>query len=71
MEPIIEEIDKELGDRIKIGKLNALESPETPRKYKIPGVPCLIIFKNGEPIEKAVGLRPKQILIDKLNSLLK
>ncbi len=69
MEPIIEEVAKEFEDRIKVGKLNVLENPETAKLYRIPATPTLIIFKNGRSIEKAVGLRPKQILIDKLNSL--
>jgi len=70
MIPVIEEVAKELEGRAKVGKLNVAENLETAKAYKIPGVPTIIIFKNGEPIEKAVGLRPKQVLIDKLNSLI-
>ena len=70
MEPVVEELAKEFEGRIKVGKLNVFENPETVKLYRIPATPALIIFKNGKPIEKAVGLRPKQILIDKLNSLL-
>ena len=67
--PIIEEVSRELKSRVKVGKLNLAENPETAKTYKIPAVPTLIIFKDGQPIEKAVGVRPKQVLIDKLNSL--
>lgn len=70
MEPIIEEVAKEFNNRVEVGKLNIIENPETAKVYGIPATPTLIIFKDGKPIEKAVGLRPKQILIDKLNSLL-
>lgn len=70
MVPIIEEMAKKFKGRVKIGKLNIAENLETAKVYKIPGVPTFIIFKNGKPIEKAVGLRPEQILIDKLNSLI-
>ena len=70
MAPIIEEMAKEFKGRVIVGKLNVAENPETAKVYRIPGVPTLIIFKDGKPIEKAVGLRPKQILIDKLNSLI-
>lgn len=70
MEPIIEEVARELKDRVEVGKLNIIENPETAKLYGIPATPTLIIFKNGKPIEKAVGLRARQILIDKLNSLL-
>lgn len=70
MEPIIEEVAKELEGRVEVGKLNVMENPEIAKTYAIPATPALIIFKEGEPIEKAIGLRSKQVLIDKLNSLL-
>lgn len=69
MDPVIEEVDREIGERVKIGKLNVFEAPDIAEKYGIPATPALIIFKNGEPVERAVGVRPKQVLIDKLNSL--
>ena len=68
--PIIEEIAKEFEGKAKVGKLNVLENPETARKYQIVGIPTIIIFRNGEIKERATGLRPKQIIVDKLNSLL-
>jgi len=70
MEPIIEEIAKEFNNRVEVGKLNITENPEITKTYRIPATPTLIIFRDGKPIEKAVGLRPKQILIDKINSLI-
>ncbi len=70
MEPIIEEMAKEFEGRVQVGKLNIFENPEAAKVYGIPATPTLIIFKEGKPIERAVGLRPKQVLIDKLNSLL-
>lgn len=70
MASVIEETAKEFEGRAKVGSLNIVENPETTKLYKIPAVPTLIIFKHGEPIEKAVGLRRKQVLIDKLNSLI-
>lgn len=68
--PIIEEIAKEFEGRAKVGKLNAAENPETAQEYEIRGVPTLIIFKDGKGIKRAVGLRPKEALIDALNSIL-
>jgi len=70
MAPVVEELAKEFEDRVKVGKLNVAENPEIAKAYKIPAVPTFIIFKGGKPIEKAVGLRSKQILVDKLNSLI-
>ena len=68
--PIIEEIAKEFEDKVKVGKLNVMENPETAGKYQIFSIPTIIIFKNGKEIERAVGLRPKEVIADKLNSLL-
>ena len=68
--PIIEEIAKEFEGKAKIGKLNVFENQETADKYQIFSIPTIIIFKNGKEIERAVGLRPKQVIVDKLNSLL-
>ena len=68
--PIIEEIAKEFEDKVRVGKLNLLENPGTADKYKIFSIPTVIIFKNGKEIERAVGLRPKEAIADKLNSLL-
>ena len=68
--PIIEEIAREFEGKVKVGKLNVFENQDTARDYQIMGVPTLIIFKNGKPIERATGLRPKQVLVDKLNLLL-
>lgn len=68
--PIIEEIAKEFEDKAKVGKLNVFENPETAGKYKIVGIPTIIIFKDGKTVERATGLRPKEIIIDKLNSFI-
>jgi len=68
--PIIEEIAKEFEDKAKVGKLNVFENPETAKKYQIVGIPTIIIFKDGEIKERATGLKPKQAIVDKLNSLL-
>jgi len=68
--PIIEEIAKEFEGKAKVGKLNVMENPEIAKKYEIVGIPTIIIFKDGEIKERTTGLKPKQIIVDKLNSLL-
>jgi len=68
--PIIEEISEDLKNKVKVGKLDVRRNPETAQKYGVMGVPTLIIFKDGEVKEKAVGLRPKEVIVKKLESLL-
>lgn len=70
LEPIIEEIARDFEGKVKVGKLNVMENPETAGKYKIVGIPTIIIFKNGKPIERAAGLRSKEVIADKLNSII-
>jgi len=70
MGPIIEEIAEEFEGKIKVGKLNVGENLEIARKYGIMAVPTFLIFKNSQEIERIIGARPKQFLVDKLNSLL-
>ncbi len=61
--PIIEQLSHELdASKIKIGKMNADDNPDTPRAYGIMSIPTLIIFKNGSPVEHLVGLRSKEVL---------
>ena len=64
-----EELSKDLDNKAKIGTLNILENPDISKNYKIPAVPTIIIFKNGKAKEKAVGLRPKQVIINRINLL--
>lgn len=55
MGPIVEELAKEYGEKIKIGKMNVDESPVTPGKYQIMSIPTFIIFKNGQVADQMVG----------------
>lgn len=69
MSLILDNVAQELGGKVGFGKLSIFEGPETAKKYKIPATPTIIIFRDGKVIERAVGLRSEQTLINKLNSL--
>ena len=68
--PIIEEIAEDFKDKVNVGKLNVFENPKTAEKYKIVSIPTIIVFKDGEIKEREIGLKSKQVIADKLNSLL-
>lgn len=60
--PVLEEIAKEYGAKIKIAKLNIDENPGTPPKYGIRGIPTLMLFKNGNVEATKVGAVSKSQL---------
>ena len=64
--PIFEELSNEYADNpgIKFVKVDTDENMELSFKYRIRGIPCIKIFKNGEEIETSVGLVPKDELED-------
>ena len=57
--PALEEIANEMGDKVKVAKVNVDENPSTPSKYGVRGIPTLILFKNGEVASTQVGALPK------------
>lgn len=64
--PIIEEIASEEHD-FKVGKINADEQPELVNQFKVRTIPTLMVFKNGEVVNKHTGLLPKEEVIRLVN----
>src|SRR5437773_8212705 len=56
--PIVEQIHGELGDKIKVVKMDIDENPSVPMQLGIMSIPTVIIFKDGKPAERTVGYRP-------------
>ncbi len=57
--PIIEQLAKEYAGKVVFAKLNTDENPMIAGRYGITGIPTLIFFKNGRPVDKVVGALPK------------
>ena len=70
VDPLLQEIAAEMGDRVTIVKLNIDENPETARAYKVMSVPTLTIFKGGEPVSSVAGAKPKGALVNLIESAL-
>ena len=70
MGPIIEELAKKFDGKMKIGKLNVDENPNTAQKYEVLGIPSLKFFKNGEIVDEITGLQPKEVIIEKINNVI-
>jgi len=57
--PVVSELADQFEGKAKIAKLNVDEQKQTAAKYGVRSIPTLIIFKNGEPVERLVGLKSK------------
>ena len=62
--PSLEEIAKELGDKLTVAKVNIDDNPQTPTQYGVRGIPTLMIFKNGQVAAMKVGALPKSKLLE-------
>ncbi|WP_127579376.1 thioredoxin [Paenibacillus koleovorans] len=56
--PILEQLDEKLEGAVTIAKVNVDDNPYTAGKFGIMSIPTLMLFKDGEPVETLVGLRP-------------
>lgn len=65
LSPVVDEIADEHPE-IKVVKVNVDEEQELAAEYGIMSIPCLFVFKNGEAVDKSVGVIPKQQIIDML-----
>ena len=57
--PIIEELAGEYAGKMKVGKLNVDDNSETAMKYQVQSIPTILIFKDGQEIQRIIGARPK------------
>lgn len=67
--PVIETLATELEGKVKVGKLNVDNAPDTAQKYGIMSIPTLLYFKNGEIVNKTIGVVAKSEIEQVLNNL--
>lgn len=66
--PVIEQLAGENQGTIKVGKLNVDEAPNSAQSYGVSSIPTLMLFKNGEVIDRFVGVQPKTRLQQAINA---
>jgi len=57
--PALEELATEMAGKVKIAKVDVDESPEIAARFGIRSIPCLILFKNGQEVDRVVGAQSK------------
>ncbi len=68
--PSLEEISEELAGKVKIVKMDIMDSTETPAQFGVQSIPLMVLFKNGEPVAQKLGAAPKSQLKAWLESVL-
>ena len=66
--PIVDELHNELDGQAVIGKVDVDSNSDTPTKYGVRNIPTLLVFKNGEVVDKLVGAVPKSQILEKLQA---
>ena len=64
--PILEELEEELAPKVKIAKLNIDENEIIANQLGIRSIPTMVLYQNGQPLERIVGYKPKEVLKDYL-----
>ncbi len=68
--PVVEELAGDFEGKAIIGKIDVDSNPETSMKFGVRSIPTLLVFKNGEIVDRQVGVVPKNILAQKLEAQL-
>ena len=66
LSPLLDEISEQYVERIKFVKVNVETSIESAKNYSVSGLPSVLIFKNGEVVERMAGMMPKNTIISNL-----
>ena len=68
--PILEEVAKEFGDKIKLSKMDVDKNPQTPQKYGVMGIPNTLLVANGQVVKQMVGLQTKEAVVGEINNII-
>ena len=69
MGPVLDEVASALTGRVRVVKLNSDENPASTARLRIQGIPTLIVFKEGREVTRMIGVRDRDELLQKLDSV--
>lgn len=69
MSPVLNDVAEEMEDRVNICKLNVEQYPQFASRYKIKGIPTLLLFRDGKEVNRFVGVKSKEFLLKQINLL--
>ena len=68
LSPVIEQLHNEFEGKAVVAKIDVDNNQQVSLEYGIKSIPTLLIFKNGEVVDKIVGLSPKEVIVEKLSA---
>ncbi len=66
--PVVDQIAQEKAGAVKIAKINVDEEPQLAAQFGVMSIPTLVLFRDGQPVSKSVGVRPKQAILGMLEA---
>lgn len=69
LSPLLDEIADEMGDQVKVAKVNVDSERALGMMYQVMSIPTVLLFKNGQKVDEFVGLRPKSEIVSKIEAL--
>jgi thioredoxin 1 len=67
LDPLVKQLAEEWQGRVKVVKLDADQNPNILMQYGVLGIPTLMLFKNGQPVERLTGMQTRDKLVSKLS----
>jgi thioredoxin 1 len=67
LDPIVEQLAQEWNGKVKVVKIDVDHNPNIAMEYQVMGVPTLMLFVNGEAVERMTGYQPKDRISDRIN----
>ena len=68
LEPVVKQLAEQWNGKVKVMKLDVDDHPQLAMEYQVMGVPTLVLFKHGQPVERVTGYQPKDRLEKKFSS---
>ena len=69
LSPLLDEVEEEMSDKITVVKVNVDDADEIAMRYRIMSIPTLLFFKNGEVVDKRVGVVSKDEIVSIINAI--
>ncbi len=60
--PVLEQLASEMAGKVTFGKLNVDDNPQVSSEFQVQGIPTILVFKDGEPVDGLVGAAPKAMI---------